>query len=152
MPPILRRASFYDRMKDLPQQQFDSFGEDDSKSDNSSASNYSHQDYNTVQIQAIKQMGLLDPNTDDTQKGKLGIFELSQAKPSDIPVEPPFLRDKDYEKELKLQVLRRRGLIIEWIKQRKCRKLVSIIFFVLAISIYLAVNTIYTYTVFKYEA
>ncbi len=42
-------------------------------------------------------------------------------------------------------------MIREWIKKSKCRKLVSIIMFVLAISVYLAVNTIYTYMVFKYE-
>lgn len=36
-------------------------------------------------------------------------------------------------------------------KKNKCAKLVSISLFVMAISVYLAVNTIYTYLVFNYE-
>jgi hypothetical protein len=46
MPPILRRASYYERVKDILVEQ-DSFGEDDSKSGDSSQSNYTHQDYHT---------------------------------------------------------------------------------------------------------
>jgi len=37
-------------------------------------------------------MGLLDPDKDDNN-GLLNMYELSQAKSSDIPSEPIYMRD-----------------------------------------------------------
>jgi len=42
MPALLRRASFYEKEKEKPIERLDSFEEDESKSKNSSESNYSH--------------------------------------------------------------------------------------------------------------
>jgi len=47
MPAVIRRASFYERMKENPPDRFDSFREDESKSNGSSASNYSNQDFHS---------------------------------------------------------------------------------------------------------
>lgn len=46
MPPIIRRASYYERTQDILLEQ-DSFAEDDSKSGDSTQSNYTNQDYHT---------------------------------------------------------------------------------------------------------
>jgi len=45
----------------------------------------------------------------------------------------------------------RQNRIKEAMKKSRCAKLVSISLLVIAISVYLAVNTIYTYMVFNYE-
>ena len=47
MPALIRRASYYERMKDIPPERFDSFREDESKSNGSSASNYSNHDFHS---------------------------------------------------------------------------------------------------------
>lgn len=123
--------------------------EGESRSNSSSESNYTHQDYHTSQVQVIKQMGLLDPNIDeDNLQVKLNQFDLSQAKSSDIPNEPMHLRNQEEEKELKKVIRFRKRAIFTAMKQSKCRKLVSISLLVMAISVYLAVNTVYTYLVF----
>ena len=150
MPALLRRASFYEKEKEKPLERIDSFEEDESQSKNSSESNYSHQDFHTPQIQAIKDMGLLDPDKDDNN-GLLNMYELSQAKSSEIPVEPIYMRDPQEEKKLKIIVKKRKESIQKQMKKSKCRKLVSVSLFVLSISIYLAINTMYTSLVFNYE-
>ena len=61
------------------------------------------------------------------------------------------MRDAKEELKQKIIVKRRKESIKEAIKKTRCRKLVSVSVFVLSISIYLAINTMYTAFVFNYE-
>ena len=79
------------------------------------------------------------------------MFDLSQAKTSDIPNEPYYLRNSEDELELKRVARQRQLRIIAAMKGSRCRKLVSLSLLVFLVSIYLAVNTVYTYLVFQYE-
>jgi hypothetical protein len=99
-------------------------------------------------------MGLLDPNIDADQiaQNRINLFELSQAKSSDIPHEPIQERNQQEEKDLKRLIRSRQTSIKATMKKSKCRKLVSISLLVVAISIYLAVNMVYTYLVFTNES
>lgn len=52
-------------------------------------------------------MGLLDPDKDDNG-GLLNIFELSQAKSSEIPPEPIYMRDLVEDRKQKMIVSKRK--------------------------------------------
>jgi hypothetical protein len=61
------------------------------------------------------------------------------------------MRDPKEEFRQKIIVSKRRKSIEAAMKKNRCRKLVSVSLFVLSISIYLAINTMYTSLVFNYE-
>lgn len=61
------------------------------------------------------------------------------------------MRDPKEEYRQKIIVRKRRESIEATMKKNRCRKLLSVSLFVLSISIYLAINTMYTSLVFNYE-
>jgi hypothetical protein len=50
MPPIIRRTTYYEKLKENPPERIDSFKEDESQSNGSAVSNYSQQDLHTAQV------------------------------------------------------------------------------------------------------
>ena len=83
------------------------------------------------------------------------IYDITQAKSSELAgdayVEKENKDMTEDEKEFKRQIRDRQHKIKAVMKQRKCKQIVYLVLFVIVISIYLGVNTMYTKFVFSYE-